>query len=91
LTVYLPVYSMTSTVHTGTRFTVLVLCSDEFAAHSCPLLFLSAEASCETCIQIVLLLSFIALQQNGKKILHVFTWSYGSRRFAACEASIERS
>jgi len=29
------------------RFTVLVLGNDEFAVHSCPLLFLSPEAGCD--------------------------------------------
>jgi len=59
LTVYLPVwYSQ----RTRTRFTVLELCSDEFAVHSRPLLCLSAGASCEICVQIVLLLDVIAQQ-----------------------------
>jgi len=44
---------------TRTRFAVLELRSDEFAVHSCLLLCLSAEASCETCVQIVLPLDFI--------------------------------
>jgi len=57
LTVYLPVWHPQCT---RTRFTVLVLCSDEFAVNSYPLLCLSAEASCETCVYIVLLLAFIA-------------------------------
>ena len=45
---------------TRTRFTVLVLSSDEFAVHSCPLLCLSAEANCETCVLTVVLLEFSA-------------------------------
>jgi len=57
LTFYLPVWRPQCA---RTRFTVLVLCSDEFAVHSCPLLCLSAGASCETSVQIVLLLDFIS-------------------------------
>jgi len=57
VTVYLPAYH---SHYTKTRFTVLVLRNDEFAVHSCSLLCLSAEASCETFVQIVLLLDFIA-------------------------------
>jgi len=43
-------------------FTVLVLCRDEFAVHSCLLfcLYGSAEGSCETCVLIDPLLDFIA-------------------------------
>jgi len=64
LTVYFPVWQPPCT---RIRFTVLGLCSDEFAVHSCSLLCLSAEANCETCLQIVLLLDFIAWQYHGNE------------------------
>jgi len=48
LTVYLPAWHPQCI---RTRFTVLLLCSDELAVHSCPLPCLSAGASCETCVQ----------------------------------------
>jgi len=36
------------------------VCSEEFVVHSRPLVCLSAEAICATCMQIVLLFDFIA-------------------------------
>jgi len=57
IAVYFPVWPSHCT---RARFTVLVSCSDELAVHSCSLIYLqTAEADCETCEQIVLLLVFI--------------------------------
>ena len=83
LTVYFPVWHPQCT---RTRFTVLLLRSDEFAVHSCPLL-------CGRCLQrqVAKLLCWLfywwTLLRNNDMVtnLHVFTSCYGSRRFSTCD------
>jgi len=68
------------------EFIILVFCSGELSIHSGPFFF-HAEAGCETCEQVVLLLWSLLRNNNMATDLQRFTSSSCRRCFAACDWS----
>jgi len=65
------------------------LCSDELAGHSCPLLWLHRQVAKYTS---GLFYCWSLLRNNTMATnLQVFAWTYGSRRFAACDCWTQTS
>ena len=78
--VYLPLWHSHCT---GSRFTILVLCSGELLVHSCPLVCLQRQV---TKLASGLFYCYSSLRNNNMATnLLMFTSSYDSRRFAACD------